>query len=629
MFTMGIYDYEIYSYSYLLWNKYTKDETSRCPYVLDGLIYTPLDQKYTRILKEQKYKIYKWKPAETNSIDFYIKFQRDNYTKQILNVYDDVDTNENSILEDNEDKIKGKIYRICNLHVGKTINNIEQPELFQRDSNNYLAYLYLIDNNIRDIEGNIIQDNTVVEFTYNNNPKIDEKFRWIPLRTRYDKTESVIKYKKGYGNYSDIANKVWRSIQQNISIDDIYILSKPNTYEDHMKILRSKIDVSVIATERKQDIYYQKITKLGKPLRNFHNWIKTVMINTYCTSKNIKNNKKAMSVLDIGVGRGGDIMKYYNARVERCVGIDPDPNGIYFATDGAISRYNQMKKKFPGFPKMTFLVGDPGVLLNYNDQLRVQGKMSEENRIQISKIFGKTDNDKSVSKFDVIVSQLSIHFLLKDDTIWINFCQNINRYISDDGYMLITTFDGEIIHKLFEKNDGKINSYYTDENGKKQLFFEFIRKYDPNTNNINKTGLYYDSYVAMYKQEGNYDIEYLVSKDFLIKQLENNCGLELVETELFGNIYNMQKHFFENISQYESKDDTNKYFSNVKEFFDQDKDINKAGLKFSRFHRYFIFKKKHGVKVELDPSNIPIDSNTESKKVIKKKDKYSVKNTNI
>ena len=48
MYTMGIYDYEIYSYSYLMWTKYTKDETVKCPYILDGLIYTKnifLDQQ--------------------------------------------------------------------------------------------------------------------------------------------------------------------------------------------------------------------------------------------------------------------------------------------------------------------------------------------------------------------------------------------------------------------------------------------------------------------------------------------------------------------------------------------------------------------------------------------------------
>ena len=51
--------------------------------------------------------------------------------------------------------------------------------------------MFLQDGEARDIEGNIIQDNTVVEFYYNNDPNIPDKHRWVPLRTRYDKTESV------------------------------------------------------------------------------------------------------------------------------------------------------------------------------------------------------------------------------------------------------------------------------------------------------------------------------------------------------------------------------------------------------------------------------------------------------
>ena len=47
-------------------------EKKECgPMVLDGLIYTPLDQIYTKSLKETKRRNYKWKPANKNSIDFF------------------------------------------------------------------------------------------------------------------------------------------------------------------------------------------------------------------------------------------------------------------------------------------------------------------------------------------------------------------------------------------------------------------------------------------------------------------------------------------------------------------------------------------------------------------------------
>ena len=36
-------------------------------------MFTPINQKYTNKLSEQKYKIFKWKPPNDNTIDFYYK----------------------------------------------------------------------------------------------------------------------------------------------------------------------------------------------------------------------------------------------------------------------------------------------------------------------------------------------------------------------------------------------------------------------------------------------------------------------------------------------------------------------------------------------------------------------------
>mgnify|MGYP002008880539 CR=1 FL=1 len=54
-------------------NLYTKNSNIKVPYFLDGLIYTPQEQKYTTVLHETKYRIYKWKPPNQNTIDFFIE----------------------------------------------------------------------------------------------------------------------------------------------------------------------------------------------------------------------------------------------------------------------------------------------------------------------------------------------------------------------------------------------------------------------------------------------------------------------------------------------------------------------------------------------------------------------------
>jgi hypothetical protein len=365
-FPTGASGCELFHNSNIMWDLYTKDLD--CPYILDGLIYAPLEQKYTRNKREQKYQNLKWKPKEKNSIDFYIEFEK-NDQREIVDVYDDsyskeikdnISKGEQSLIE-LSNKMSGKLYRIANLYTGKTKNDIEYPVLFHKDKNGYIAHLYLTNKEPRDHEGNIIQDKTVVEFAYNNDQTIPETDRWVPLRTRFDKTEFVKKYKRKYGNNESVAEKVWRSILMPIDINDIQALSNSTTFDNYITTMRGKIDAKLIETARGEDIYYQKHTDLAKPQRNFHNWIKSSLIYNYC-SKNLTGQK--VRVLDIGIGRGGDIMKYFAARIGELVGIDVDSNGIYSATDGALSRYNNMKKKFPAFPRMTFMIGYGGAKLN-------------------------------------------------------------------------------------------------------------------------------------------------------------------------------------------------------------------------------------------------------------------------
>ena len=90
-----------------MWNTYTKESSVKLPYLLDGIVFTPQNQIYTRSFKEIKFKTYKWKPPENNSIDFYIELEKSRETNNVLNVYDDT----------NEESVKGKNFQILNLHL--------------------------------------------------------------------------------------------------------------------------------------------------------------------------------------------------------------------------------------------------------------------------------------------------------------------------------------------------------------------------------------------------------------------------------------------------------------------------------------------------------------------------------
>ena len=87
MCPMGIEDNEIFKMTSLLWRLYETDARMKCPYLLDGLIFQGLNQKYTTIKSNDKYPEYKWKPPNRNSIDFYVEFEKDPKTGKILTVY--------------------------------------------------------------------------------------------------------------------------------------------------------------------------------------------------------------------------------------------------------------------------------------------------------------------------------------------------------------------------------------------------------------------------------------------------------------------------------------------------------------------------------------------------------------
>lgn len=577
----GGQDNEVFVYAKLMWDKYVYDKNTKCPYLLDGLIFQPLEQKYITIAKDIKYFEYKWKPEDKNSIDFYITFERNPETKQIMTLYDNSD----------DESIKGKMYRICHLHVGRQTRQDEQPTLFQRKEGKYIAYIFLDDGEVRDLEGKVLQDKTVVEFYYNYDPNLDERYRWVPIKTRLDKTESVLRHKRQYGNYQYIADKIWRSIINPFLMSDINILSNNDNYSGHLTLLRNKVSADLISLENKQNVYYQKTTNLAKPLRYFHNWIKSNNIYTYCNPAPhpVSGKRKQYTVLDLGCGRGGDIMKFWHSKVKEYVGLDIDNNGLTSATNGAISRYNQLRRAHTNFPKMSFINADSSAILSPEGQEKAIGNiMSNINRRMIEKFF--SEKSDYYQQFDRINCQFMLHYMLGTDLSWSNFTTNVKTFLKPGGYMMITCFDGDKVLE-FLGDKGKETIYYTDKQGNKNVFFEIIKKFK-NVDKKGGLGNAIDVNNAMINEEGVYITEYLVFKDFLVKEFGERCDMELVETSTFENIYNVNKSFLKSLMDVEENLKTRDFFKNIYKFYDMEDNVNEASFNMTKLNRFYIFKKR-------------------------------------
>ncbi len=566
--TGGSYS-EVYLYAYLIWDYYSKSKMS---YKLDGIIFTGLEQKYSKDKKEHKYPIYKYKPPTTNSIDVYISYQRNLEKNTYAEIYDNSVGNHNN-----------QIYRIANFFVGDLIGNKEVPVPFMKEEQNHEAYFPLINGEVRDQDGNYVQDNTVIEIVYNNDQSIPHQYRWTILRTRWDKTDYVFKYQKKYGNFKDVAIKTWKSIKDAVTFDEIKNLSNTNTYNMQQKALQQRLNAVVITTDRQQDIYYQKQTNLIKKMREYHNWVKSIIIYAYCGQfKEFGSTQtKRTSILDIGCGRGGDILKWYHAKVGEYVGIDVDYHGIYSSTNGAIARYNETKKKFPNFGKFIWIQADPSVLLQSTYQENKLSNMTSENKQLIDKTFTKN------KKFDCISSMFALHYLFGSKDSTNNLAENINNHLKVGGCAIFTLFDAKLVmDKLGDKDT--FTTYYTDDDGARKKLFEIVKKFDGKLED--KEGLPIDVHLAWIMQENKYETEYLVTPKLLNKVMEK-AGCRLVETDLFLNLYNINQHYFTQVIEHEENPKNYKFYKKVAAFFEELKGIDKESKVFSFLNRYYIYQK--------------------------------------
>jgi SAM-dependent methyltransferase len=561
---------EIYAYAHLIYNNLTSNQDIKCPYQLDGIIFTGMTQKYTRDVREQKYPIYKYKPPLNNSIDFYIRFKKNKEDGNYMEIFDK-----------SVEGLSGT-YRVVELMVGDSVGGSEVPVPFMKEAENNEAYLAVENGYVKDIEGNIIQSDTVVEMTYNFDSKLPHKYRWIVLRTRWDKTESVRRFKKKYGNYKDVAMRTWATMKQAVTIEELKNMANPNNYITQKNLLEKKLENSNIIISTAQDRYYQKQSNLAKIMRQYANWVKSILIYTYCAPAMVNKEGKIVrkNVLDIGCGRGGDILKFYHARVRELVGVDPSYDDIYSSFDSAVRRYKDQKSKFPDFPNMKFLQADAGVPFNADAQKAKINNYSQESYDSINNIIKK-------DYFDVINSSFAIHYLFKDKTSVTNLIENFKNHLKKDGYILLTLFDPKLVMKKLDNKDSYI-SYYTDDEGKKNIFYQINKKFEGDIQD--KVGNKIDVHMSWVSMEGIFLEEYLVTEKLMIDTLKQ-ADCRLVDTDSLKNLYYLNNDYFTRVINYEENPKNKQFYEKIAEFFKELKGVDKESKDWIFLFRYYIFQK--------------------------------------
>lgn len=447
------HDGDIFKLSKEVWDK---EQSGVYPYKIDGLIYTPKHLAVGgRFLKDEPANIrtwdmvFKWKPPQENTIDFLIRFEKDDKGEPYL------------VLKDS------KYYKMATLYVGYNptlherltamkflTNDLKQTQSYIPkefipgdvvDASVCKSYLEIEQNAAslvkiapKCLNGDPIEDNSIVEFAYHEGASAEYPLRWKPLRVRNDKTEMLRKFGLSHtANDYTTAMNVWSSIHYPVTTDII-------TGKDTV----SSTDIP------DEDVYFTSTLDRYKYasiiMKDFHN-------------KYIKNRAligmmpKGASIFDIACGKAGDLKKWKDAGFSKVLGIDVVRDNIENRTNGAYARTIEGQKKYgleTSKMPIVYLTADASKRLNPE---YIENMEDPDDR-QIAKILWGMTRPASIKQeqlhryynyvqggFDVISCQFAIHYFFENEQILDNFVYNVDTYLKKGGYFIGTCLDGYLV----------------------------------------------------------------------------------------------------------------------------------------------------------------------------------------
>ena len=552
-------------------------------YHTDGLIFTPIDfgvgsnERNDNTVAGPLYKStweysFKWKPAHMNTIDFLVTTKKaDDNEDLVSNVFKtgidmsrcvQVQQYKTLVLRVGYDERKHGYLNPCvSVIEGTTGANSASSNTNSTGGENSDSYkpapfypTYPYDNDahichimlrpdeagvsqMMTIENDIIQDETIVEFSYD--PSQPVNWRWTALRVRHDKTAEYRSGGKNYGNAYHVANNNWHSIHNAITPEMIM------TGEDIPDELSN------------DDIYYNnadtgsgarggggidigrgtKIRTLTKGMRDFHNlFVKRKLIMSVARPGN--------SLIDLAVGKGGDLPKWIAAKLGFVFGIDYSKDNLEHKFDGVCARYLDIKKKKRNIPDAIFIHGDSSKEIQSG-----QAAISERYRLITRAIFGEGAKDASIlgrgvyphygrgaGGFDICSVQFAIHYFFENIMKVHTFLQNVSECTKLGGYFIGTCFDGTRIFQALDRlESGSELSILSAAPGQMssssdpQKMWSVRKKYTHTEFKPDSSSIGYE--IEVFQDSINKTTrEYLVNFDYLTQLLEN-YGFDLVTPE--------------------------------------------------------------------------------------------------
>lgn len=248
-------------------------------------------------------------------------------------------------------------------------------------------------------------------------------------------------------------------------------------------------------------------------MKRFHSFIKFQMYGRYA--------KEADWVLEVAIGRYGDIFKWVDAGIKNIVGIDIDKNAI---------------KEGEAF--VANLIAE-GSLKKAPNIYSVVGNFSDDIDFLLSGINEKYELGIIEGILDVVSCQFAMHFFTSSAETLEKFAENVRRLLKKGGIFMATTMDAHRLDRLLKVNkiedgesfDLKMKDKKT---GKLSTVFSIRRLYD----NTSKGKLLdIGQQVAVFVESiGSTNREYLVNFDYVSKVFKKK-GMELIKKMSFEEVY--------------------------------------------------------------------------------------------
>lgn len=522
------------------------------PFEIDGLVFTP-----TGSLREDA-KTFKWKPPETNTVDFLATLKMQTKTKTTLQLYCGYkQTKHASLTPIDYLRDGGKAARATlsqSRYVARKFPHHGTTEV-QHTANDRLA---------RCENGDVIDDKSIIECRF------DAAFeKWIPVKVRWDKVQEMYGSKRITANNCDTAMSVWRTITVPVDTD----------------VLSGEVVIDEKYTENDADLYYNREFDItaSENMRRFHNWVVKLCL---LLGWAVDDTGGSASVLDIGCGKGGDIPKYIMLGVRRVLGIDLSVSNIRDPEDGAYARLEQLTDGSSPGPECVFLSMDASKPFVSAEDAK-EACVTEEDRLASEVLWGTSEaaQEKFVGfavrePFDIVTLMFDVHYMFDRRESLDTLLSNISGMIRSGGLVVGACLDGEMVNRSFEETGEDV---LVGKSPSGQIVFRLEKKYaSRDTPYGNMLGVYVESINQVIDEP-------LVDSEELKARFEDH-GFELVRTDGFRNVFSAALEDIEQFTQFVPRERMTS--DKVRRTIQSVKDMSDAERQYSFLHMYFIFRKK-------------------------------------